>query len=207
MNEFRQDKVAGNMVRNELGIDQKIPLIGAFGRISPEKGQKYFIAAAVRVLKVFPESRFLIVGDGFQREAMKEYAADLGISDNVIFAGFRKDISEFHSALDLFVLPSILEGTPMALLEAMSAESPVIATRVGGVGRIIQNGINGLLVSPANSKELAETIIKLLKNPAKANHLAQNALRTISEKYSSKKMADEYMKKYIELTSERHNEQ
>jgi glycosyltransferase involved in cell wall biosynthesis len=203
MDEFRQDKAGGNMIRKELRIDRNIPLIGAFGRISPEKGQKYLIAAAVQVLKIFPEARFLIVGDGFQGEAMKEYATNLGISDRVIFAGFRKNISAFYSALDLFVLPSILEGTPMALLEAMSAKTPVIATRVGGVGRIIQNGQNGLLVSPANSEELAEAIIRLLQNSVEADNLSKNALCTISEKYSSQKMAGEYIKLYTELTLER----
>ncbi|MDM8554708.1 glycosyltransferase family 4 protein [Desulfococcaceae bacterium HSG7] len=201
MNEFQQDKAARNMIRKELGINRNISLIGAFGRISPEKGQKYLIAAAVQVLNIFPEARFLIVGDGFQGEEMKEYATCLGISDRVIFAGFRKNISEFYSALDLFVLPSILEGTPMALLEAMSAKTPVIATRVGGVGRIIQNRKNGLLVSPANSEELAGAIIRLLQNSAEAKNLAKNALCTVSEKYSSQKMADEYIRLYTELTS------
>ncbi len=201
MNEFRLDKAAGNMIRKKFGIDRNVPLIGSVGRISPEKGQKYLIAAAVKALRVFPDARFLLVGDGFQREAMKKYAAHLGISDRVIFAGFQKNISEFYSALDMFVLPSILEGTPMALLEAMSVQIPVIATRVGGVGRIIQNGQNGLLVSPANSEELAEAIIRLLQNPSEADNLSKNALCTISEKYSSHKMANEYIKLYTELTS------
>ncbi len=200
MNEFRKDMAAGDKIRKEFDIDRKIPVIGAFGRISPEKGQKYFISAAARVLEVFPETRFMIVGDGFQEQAMKEHAARLGVSDRVIFTGFRKNISEFYSALDLFALPSILEGTPMALLEAMSTELPVIATNVGGVGRIIKNGENGLLVPPANSKELADAIIRLLRNSAEANRLAKNAFRTILKKYSAKKMAGEYMDLYTELT-------
>jgi len=203
INEFKQDKAAGNRIRKAFGLERNIPLIGAFGRISPEKGQKHLIAAAVQVLKVFPETRFLIVGDGFQKEEMKEYAAHLGISDRVIFAGFRKNIASFYSALDLFVLPSILEGTPMALLEAMSAKLPVIATRVGGVGRIVQNGKNGLLVSPANPEELASVIVRLLQTPTQAEKLAKNALHTISERYSSEKMTGEYMKLYTELISER----
>ncbi len=199
MQEFRKDQTAGRKIRNELGIDAGSPLIGAFGRISPEKGQKYFIAAAVRVLAVFPEARFLIVGDGFQEEEMKQYAAGLGVLDQLVFAGFRQNIAAFYSALDVFVLPSLIEGTPMALLEAMAAELSVIASNVGGVGRIIQDGKNGMLVSPADEEELAAAVVRLLRNPAKAKNMAENALFTIAEKYSAKKMSAEYMKIYTEV--------
>ena len=202
MNEFRKNKAQGHMIRKEFDIDRNSKLIGTFGRISPEKGQKYFVDAAVRVLKAFPEAQFLVVGDGFNEKEIKEYTARLGIANRLIFAGFRKDISKFYSALDLFVLPSIREGTPMVLLEAMSAGVPVVATQVGGVGHIIQNGENGLLVSPANSIELGAAIVRLLRNPTEANKLAKNALCTISEKYSSLKMADKYMKLYTQITSQ-----
>ncbi|MCI5224680.1 MAG: glycosyltransferase family 1 protein [Candidatus Electrothrix sp. AR4] len=199
MDEFRRDKSAGERIRKEFDLDKNVPLIGAFGRISPEKGQKYFITAANQVLKVLPDARFLIVGEGFQSEEMQAYAARLGIADRVIFSGFQSNIAEFYSALDLFVLPSLIEGTPMALLEAMSSELPVIASRVGGVGRIIQNGENGLLVAPADAQELALAITRLLQHPAEAKKMAKNALNTIARKYSANKMTDECMKLYTEL--------
>jgi len=199
MQEFRKNAEARDRIRGEFHIAPETPLIGVFGRISPEKGQKYFLAAAAQVLKVLPEARFILVGDGFQGEEMRQYAVELGISDAVIFAGFRPNIAAFYSALDVFVLPSLLEGTPMALLEAMSAKLPVIASEVGGVGRIIQDKENGLLVPPAHTEELASAILRLLRHSEEANRMAANALATIAERYSAKKMTDTYMNLYTEL--------
>ncbi|MCI5147395.1 MAG: glycosyltransferase family 1 protein, partial [Candidatus Electrothrix sp. AR3] len=201
MHEFRKDKSIRKKIRQELGIGLGILLIGSFGRISPEKGQKYFIAAAAQVLKKIPDARFLILGDGFQGDEMKAYAASIGIADSMTFLGFRKNIAEFYSALDLFVLPSLLEGTPMALLEAMSTELPVVATRVGGVGRIIRDGENGVLVSSANIEELARAMTQLLQNPVEAKKMAEDALQTIAERYSSQKMTDACMDLYTELVT------
>jgi glycosyltransferase involved in cell wall biosynthesis len=199
MQEFRRDAEARNRIRREFKIAPKTPLIGAFGRISPEKGQKYFLAAAAQVLKAFPDARFILVGDGVQGEEMRLHAVELGISDAVIFAGFRPNVAAFYSALDIFILPSLLEGTPMALLEAMSTQLPVIASEVGGVGRIVQNEKNGLLVPPANAEELASAMIRLLRHPEEADRMAVDALTTIAERYSAKKMTDAYMNLYTEL--------
>jgi glycosyltransferase involved in cell wall biosynthesis len=199
MNEFQRNRVARDAIRKEFCADRKVPLIGAFGRISPEKGQKYFVAAAAKVLEVSPEARFIIVGSGPQGEAMMDQAARLGITDRMIFAGFRKNIAEFYSALDLFVLPSLMEGTPMSLLEAMSSELPVIATRVGGVSRIIQHEENGLLVPPGSAEELAAAIIRLLQNADEMKSLSKKAYQTVCGKYSSKRMVDEYMDMYATL--------
>ncbi|XOF35357.1 MAG: glycosyltransferase [Candidatus Electrothrix sp. YB6] len=199
MQEFRKDQQARDTIREEFKIAPGTPLIGVFGRISPEKGQKYFLAAAAQVLKVFPEAHFILVGDGFQGDEMRQYAVELGISDAVIFAGFRPNIAAFYSALDIFVLPSLLEGTPMALLEAMSAQLPVIASEVGGVGRIIQDEENGLLVPPANAEKLASAMLRLLRLPEEADRMAANAFATIAEKYSAKTMTDAYMRLYTEL--------
>ncbi|WPD24058.1 MAG: glycosyltransferase [Candidatus Electrothrix scaldis] len=199
MQEFRKDQGAREKIRGEFHLDPETPLIGVFGRISPEKGQKYFLAAAAQVLKIFPAARFILVGDGFQGEEMRQYAVELGISDAVIFAGFRLDVAAFYSALDIFVLPSLLEGTPMALLEAMSTQLPVIASEVGGVGRIIRNKENGLLVPPAAAEELAFAMLRLLRHPEEADKLAVDALATIAERYSAKKMTDAYMHLYTEL--------
>ncbi|MCI5133455.1 MAG: glycosyltransferase family 1 protein, partial [Candidatus Electrothrix sp. EH2] len=198
MQEFRKDAEERNRIRGEFYIAPETPLIGVFGRISPEKGQKYFLAAAAQVLKVFPEAQFILVGDGFQGDEMRQYAVELGISDRVIFAGFRPNIAAFYSALDIFVLPSLLEGTPMALLEAMSTELPVVASNVGGVGRIIRDEENGLLVPPADADELATGIRRLLEDSAWAARLAKNGFYTVESSYSAQKMAEEYMNLYDE---------
>ncbi|MCI5123157.1 MAG: glycosyltransferase family 1 protein, partial [Candidatus Electrothrix sp. AR5] len=175
------------------------PLIGNIGRISPEKGQKYFIEAAAQVLKSYPQACFVLVGDGGQGDEMRAYAKALGIASRVIFAGFRNDIAECYSALDIFVLPSLLEGTPMALLEAMSTGVPIIATNVGGVGHIVQDGENGVLVPSANADELATGIRRLLADSTWAAQLAKNGFCTVASRYSAEKMAENYMKLYDEV--------
>ncbi|MDU9050287.1 MAG: glycosyltransferase family 4 protein [Candidatus Electrothrix sp. Rat3] len=199
MQEFRRNQQSRENIRNEFGIAPETLLIGTIGRISPEKGQKYFIEAAAQVLKSYPQACFVLVGNGGQGEEMRAYAEALGIARNVIFAGFRTDIAEWYSALDMFVLPSLLEGTPMALLEAMSTGVPVVATDVGGVGHIVQNGENGILVPSANADELVAGMNKLLADSIWADQLAQNGMRTIEMRYSAQKMAEGYMSLYDEL--------
>ena len=201
MEEFRREQSAGQRIREEFGIAPETPLIGAIGRISPEKGQKYFIDAAAQVLKAFPKAHFVIFGEGVQGEEMQNYVAELGLSDMIFFAGFRANITACYSALDIFVLPSLLEGTPMALLEAMATGLPVIATNVGGVGRIIQDGENGLLVSPADADELATGISTFLADSTKAGQLAKNAICTVESRYSAQQMSEEYMALYDEVVS------
>ncbi len=203
MAEFRKNRTAGQRIRQEIGISPDAVLIGTIGRLSPEKGHRYFISAAAQIAPAFPQAYFLIIGDGPHREMLKEYALSLGLGERMIFAGFRKDIAACYSALDIFVLPSLLEGTPMALLEAMSAQVPVIATRAGGVGRIISHGENGLLACPGNAEELASAITALLQNPAEARRLSANAFLTVSEKYSGEKMAREYEKIFENILGEK----
>ena len=201
MQEFRRNHKAGERIRREFGISKEDHFIGAIGRISPEKGQKYFIEAAAQVLNSCPQAYFVLVGDGRQAKEMKAYAEVLGIAGRVIFAGFRADIADWYSALDMFVLPSLLEGTPMALLEAMSAGLPVVAADVGGVGRIVQDGKNGVLVPSANADELARGMKCLLADSTWAAQLAKNGFCTVASRYSVEKMADNYMKLYDEVVN------
>lgn len=203
MQEFRKNRAAGQRIREELGISPDAILIGTTGRLSPEKGHSHFIEAAAQIAPAFPKARFLIAGDGPLGEMLREYAISLGLGERMTFAGFRKDIAACYCALDLFVLPSLLEGTPMALLEAMSAQVPVIVTRAGGVGRIITQGENGVLVSPGDSEALASALSGLLQNPAEAGRLSANAFRTVLEKYSAEKMAGTYEKLYADLLAEK----
>jgi glycosyltransferase involved in cell wall biosynthesis len=202
MQEFRRNNEARERIRHEFSITPETPFIGTIGRISPEKGQRYFIEAAAQVLESFPQACFVLVGDGGQGEEMRSYAESLGIADKVIFVGFRTDIAQWYSALDIFVLPSLLEGTPMALLEAMSTGIPVVATDVGGVGHIIQDGENGLLVPSADASKLAAAMNKMLCDLSWAGQLAKNGVGTVEQRYSARKMSEEYIALYDEILSE-----
>src|SRR5207247_1768501 len=141
--------------RRSLGLPQQGPLIGAVGRLSPEKGQNVLLQALPSVLAAFPQAACVLAGEGPARAALEAEARRLGIGDRVVFLGLRRDVPMVLAALDLFVQPSIYEGFGLSLLEAMAAGLPVVASRVGGIPELIEDGRTGLLVPPQDSMALA----------------------------------------------------
>jgi glycosyltransferase involved in cell wall biosynthesis len=137
----------------------------------------------------------LIVGDGPLMENLQKEADRLPI----IFTGIRKDMPRIYSAMDIFVLPSLIEGLPMALLEAMASKKPIVATRVGAIPQVIQDGHSGYLIDPGDTEGLAIAIMGLLADPQKAGKMAGNAYKVVREHYSSQKMAKEYEQVYREV--------
>jgi glycosyltransferase involved in cell wall biosynthesis len=137
------------------------PVYGTVGELHPRKGLTNLLRAIPSVLRTLPESRFVIVGSGPERALLVKMARDLGVSDRVTFLGNRNDVAAVLASLDVFVLPSIAEGLPNALLEAMAAGLPVVATAVGGVPEIVQSGVNGMVVEPAAPDALAEALVRL----------------------------------------------
>ncbi len=152
-------------LRQELGFDTETPLVGVVARLVPVKGLTYFLDAAQHVLKDIPNARFILAGDGELRESLELHARKLLIQSHVHFLGFRRDLPEIYADLDLVVLSSLNEGLPVALLEAMCAGKPVVATRVGGVGDLVQHEESGFLVPPKDSDALAQGIIEMLSLP------------------------------------------
>src|SRR5690606_7980719 len=122
------------------------PLIGVVGRLSAVKGTIHFLEAARLILDACPEARFLVVGTGELADSLSAKAAALGLGDACRFLGARSDVYDLVCAMDVFVLPSLDEGIPMALLEAMTLRTPVVASNVGGVPEVITDGVTGLLV-------------------------------------------------------------
>jgi glycosyltransferase involved in cell wall biosynthesis len=198
-NFFKRNEDSRNKIRNDLFIDEKVKLVGSFGRISCEKGHIYLIKSALEVLKVYPKTKFIIIGNGPKEEEIKQYVIQKEMSDSIIFLDFKENINEYYSALDIFVLPSIIEGTPMALIEAMSTGIPVIATKVGGVGHIIVDKQDGLLVQPKRIKELSDTIIELLNDTELSVSISKNGCKKVRNLYSAERMAIEYTKLYSTL--------
>jgi glycosyltransferase involved in cell wall biosynthesis len=139
-----------------------VPLIGTVARLNPEKGIHYFIEAAARVSARHPEARFIVIGDGPERERLSALAARLGVP--VWFLGTRGDVPQFVGILDVLVLPSLSEGTPLVTLEAMSAGVPVVATAVGGVPAQITHGREGFLVPAANAPAIADAVLRLVED-------------------------------------------
>jgi glycosyltransferase involved in cell wall biosynthesis len=165
--------------KREIGIKKDESIIGNVASLFPVKGQIYFLAAAKEVIKEFPKVKFLIIGEGWIEDKLKEEADKLGITSHVEFLGFRNDVKELLNIMDMFVLPSLSEGLPFSLLEAMACRIPVIATKVGGIPEIIDDGMNGFLVPPADPEALAEKIKCLLEDPIGADRLAQRGYEKI----------------------------
>ena len=171
-------------VRLELGIGPAVPLIGTVGRLSPVKGHAHFLEAARLILQREPRARFLVVGDGPLRDQLERTARALGIGDACAFVGARPDVYDLVAAMDVFVLSSLGEGIPMALLEAMALGTPVVATAVGGVPEVVAHRATGLLVASGDEPGLAEACLELARDPGKARTLAARARRAAEQSFS-----------------------
>lgn len=184
-----------SVIREQLIGSDKRPLILTLARLVKQKGLEFLIAAAAQTTGV----RFVIAGDGPERASLEALARDLGVDDRVYFLGFREDIAELLAVCDLFVLPSLYEGLPLAVLEAMAAEKPVIASAIGGMDEVIQHGRTGLLVKPADPTALAWAIRALLVNPEWAGQLARTARTHVAHEFSTEVMARRVVEIYDEL--------
>jgi glycosyltransferase involved in cell wall biosynthesis len=172
--------------RERLGIREDEFVFGYVGRLSEEKGVDYLLEAARRLLAERDGFRVVVVGDGPRREELERAAADSGLGERIIFGGFQADTRPWYAAMDAFVLPSLTEGTPMALLEAMACGLPVIASRVGGVPAVITDGRNGLLVAPADAAALCDAMAAVVGDPSLRQTLSRQALESIERHYGMK---------------------
>lgn len=184
--------------RRALGVPEGVgPVIGLAVRLSDQKGISYLLNAIPRVLTEYPGIVLLIAGDGERRHDLEKEANHLGIDQHVMFCGPRKDIPTFLRALDLYVLPSIWEGLPMVILEAMAAGCPVIATDVGGNATAIVDGVTGRLVEPRDPVALAGAIVDLLNSPERMLSYAQKAKQRFLEEFTAETMARRYETLYL----------
>ncbi len=149
----------------EWDIPANVPVVGIVARLAPVKNIYLFLDAAKLVLQHKPDARFLIVGDGAERSALCDHAEALGIMDKVTFTGWRKHTAAVYADLDVKVISSKNEGTPVTLIEALSAGCPVVATNVGGVSELLDGGAFGKLVPPENAQAMATAIVETLDNP------------------------------------------
>jgi len=177
-------------------------LIGLVGRLTPQKGCEYFLRAAQRVLIDFPRTLFVLVGEGPDRRKLEELVRDLSIAERVIFAGHREDMPGVYASLDILVLPSINEGLPMTLIEAMAAARPVIATPVGAIPKLIIPEQTGLLVNPRDPVGLAAALGRLISNPDLRHRLGRDGQAWVMRRFSAEAMAQQYAEIYQEVDAE-----
>ena len=185
--------------RRELGLKETGPIIGACVRLTEQKGISYLLEAVKRVKPQFPDISVVIAGEGPLERTLVQQGRDSGIDRDVFFIGPRSDVPEILKLLDIYVLPSIWEGLPMILLEALAAECPIIASRVGGVPGIIQHGVNGSIVEPKDPEALAAEIIRVLKDRRLRDQYTSKGLRVFREKYTVEVMTRKYESLYLGL--------
>ena len=185
--------------RRELGGEGRYPLVGTVARLTPQKGLDYLLHALSMLRERFPDLYCLIVGDGPLRSELEALAEELGLTEHVRFCGLRRDVPAILQNLDLFILPSLFEGLPVALLEAMAAGRPVVATQVAGSSEVIEDGVNGRLVPSADSVALAEAMAELLEDRELAQALARRGQETVRQRYTIGRVAETYERLYEEL--------
>lgn len=183
--------------RREIGITNEGPIIGLGVRITEQKGITYLLQAMPAILKQFPELSLVIAGDGNLVERLKQEVRRLNIDKNVYFIGPRLDMPELLKLFDIYVLPSLWEGLPMVLLEAMAAGCPIVATDVGGNRQAITDGYNGSLVESRNPSQLARAVINLLSDQDLRKTYIHNALKVFINSFSAVIMTHHYEKLYL----------
>lgn len=176
-------------------------LIGNVGRLSEQKGMKYFIQAATKVLRTCPKARFFIVGTGELEEELKADVKRLLPSGYITFLGYRSDIQNVMLQLDFIVLSSLWEGFPLTPIEAFSVGKSVVATDVDGTPEIVENGKNGLLVKAKDVNGLADAMVEMIDSKDEREWFGQNAYKRYEEGFSFESMAERYIQYYKQLCS------
>ena len=187
---FSQEKI--DQIRQALDIQTDVPVLISVGRLSRQKGHRYLLEAMPSVLERFPQAVLLIVGDGPQRAELEQQAQGLGIDASVRFLGTRDDVYQLLAAADVFVLPSVSEGMPMALLEALGMGVAVVASNLTGIADVVEDGCHGLLTAPGKPDSLASAVIRLLEDDTLRANLSQNGRQLVRREYTVDRMCKRY---------------
>jgi glycosyltransferase involved in cell wall biosynthesis len=174
-------------------------IIGAAGRLSPEKGFEVLVDAAARVRQKDASVGFVVFGDGARRERIAKRVAALGLDSAFVLTGFRADLDQFLPFFDVFVLPSYTEGLPNVVLESFAAGVPVVATAVGGTPEVIENGASGFLVPAGNADALADKILESLACQDRLRDMGLHGRQHVIERFTFSTQAREYRRLFSEL--------
>jgi glycosyltransferase involved in cell wall biosynthesis len=188
-------------IRSFLRVGDREIVVGTVGRLSPIKAHDQLLRAVHRLVKDGYKVRILLVGEGPMEQSLRELGKNLGLGDSIIFAGHQENVLDYLGAIDVFVLPSMREGIPMALLEALALERPVVATRVGGIPEVVEDDVSGLLVSPGDFFSLSEGIRVLIEDRSKAISLGKAGRARIEQEFNAELMARRTLQMYQGLSS------
>jgi|SoiMethySBSTD1v2_1073268.scaffolds.fasta_scaffold36957_4 glycosyltransferase involved in cell wall biosynthesis len=170
--------------RERWGVPRRARLVVVLSRLNPMKGIEYFLDAAGILAARYPDTHFVVAGDGEIRASLQERARNLGIADRVTFTGFRTDIPDLLAEASVSVLPSLSEGLSNTVLESMGAGIPVVATRVGGNPEVVEDGVSGFLVPPRDAGALAQAAGRLLADEPLARRIGQAGMERVARRFS-----------------------
>jgi glycosyltransferase involved in cell wall biosynthesis len=188
--------------RNKWGFNSSNIIIGCVARLSPEKGHTVLLRAFRKVISRHPRARLALIGEGEERERLQHLTADLNIGDFVRLLGLRVDVPEVLATCDLFTLPSIQEGFPMVILEALAAGKAVIASEVGAISDAVRHGTTGMLVPPGNADALADALCLLIEDEAARQRLGQSGRKFVREAYDFERTVGRYDDLYQRVLGE-----
>ena len=195
----RRDHRSVIALRDSLGIPPTNPVIGTVGRLDEIKRQDLLLRAFARVRCLVPQAHLVIVGDGPWKSRLQSLAAELGLEGTCHLVGYQSEPALYFQLFDVFALTSRSEGAPLAVLEACAAGVPVVATRVGGLPEIIEDGRTGILFDPSDEEALTKALLDLIGDKSLAQSLGQAASCRIESMYGLKRMAEEYHQHYTNL--------
>jgi len=184
------------VIRSKLNVNPDQILIGCFGRLSPEKGQHILLEAFKLSLVKNPSLRLVFVGDGPRRAFLEELADKFEIASQITFVGYQSAMRDYFEAIDLLVLPSLSEGLPNVILEAMALGTPVLATKVGAVELVITNNQNGFLVESGDASKLSERIDQAILNRQALANIGKNGKASLYPRFSPQERVKEILQVY-----------
>ncbi len=175
---------------------------GVIGRLFPDKGHRYFIKAFANVLKTNPSITGMIFGDGPAKDEILRLVEKMNLQHRIHLCGVRSDIKGLYESIDYIIIPSLREGLPFVLLEAMINKIPVVASAVGDIPLLVENEVTGYLVKPGDIEGIEEAMIRLIENPAKTREMTRNGYRVVSERFTAERMVRENEEVYRSLLIE-----
>ena len=193
------DAAGRTETRRVLGLAGDPFVVGWVGRMTAVKRTDLVVEVLRELVGRGVDARLLLVGDGPDRDHLERYAHELGVIKRCLFLGYQEEVARFYDAIDALLLPSVNEGTPVSVIEALAAERPAVATRVGGTPDVIRDGVDGFLVDSADPGELAERLAELARDPGRRAEMGAAGRSRVLERYAVDRLVDDVDALYREL--------
>jgi len=186
-------------LKKRMGLPIDSPVITLVAVLRAQKRHELVIAAAAEVIQVFPQARFIFVGEGPGRNRVEQEMKNAQLESHILMTGYREDIPAILSFTDLGIISSVAEGIPQFLFQIMAMGKPVIATEVGGIPEIVTSGVTGVLIPPEDPAALAKALVQVLGDPGSARRLGEEGRRLVEKEYTVEKMAEKVYRVYQQV--------